>query len=87
MPTETPKASSAEGTETTGLPSITIGYHADTVNGSVSLKHRSNRIFGSTEAEIPYKNIFHFYFPLQLQNSESWAGSDMGGGPDNAKDA
>ena len=48
--------------KTSGLSRITIGHNADTINGPVYLKHRSNCFFGCTEAEISYKNIFHFWF-------------------------
>jgi|GEM_PF-3230015 len=73
--------------EAASLASVPVGHYANAVNGSICFKHGTNRIFGSTEAEISYKNVFHFKFLLQLQNSESRAGSDMGGGPDNVKDA
>jgi hypothetical protein len=71
----------------TGLSRVTVGHYTDAINGTIRFKHGANRIFGCTEAEISYKNVFHFNFFLQLQNSESRAGSDMGGGPDNVKDA
>ena len=70
-----------------GLSRVPIGHHTHAIDGAIRFKHGANRIFGSTEAEISYKNVFHFNFFLQLQNSESRAGSDMGGGPDNVKDA
>ena len=73
--------------ETAGLSGVPVGHHTHAINGTVRFKHGANRIFGSTKAEISYKNVFHFNFFLQLQNSESRAGSDMGGGPDNVKDA
>jgi hypothetical protein len=73
--------------EAAGLSGVPVGHHTHAINGTIRFKHGANRIFGSTEAEISYKNVFHFNFFLQLQNSESRAGSDMGGGPDNVKDA
>jgi hypothetical protein len=45
-----------------GLSRMTVGHNADTINCAVCCEHGSNRILGSTEAEVSHKNIFHFYF-------------------------
>jgi hypothetical protein len=42
-----------------GLTRIPVRDNANAVNGPICFKHRSNRVFGSAEAEVPYKNIFH----------------------------
>jgi hypothetical protein len=51
-----------------GLAGIAVGDDADTVNGPVCLEHRTNRVFGSSKSEVPYKYIFHLLFPLRLVN-------------------
>jgi len=43
------------------LTRIPVGDDADTINGSVLLKHGSKRILGRVEAEVAYKNIFHLF--------------------------
>ena len=45
--------------EAPGLSGVSVGHDADPINGTVWFKQRSNRIFGSTEAEVSYKNILH----------------------------
>jgi hypothetical protein len=42
-----------------GLARIAVRDDADAVDGSVCFKHGSNPVFGSSEAEVAYKNIFH----------------------------
>jgi hypothetical protein len=44
------------------LARISVGNDADTINRAVCFKHGSNRILSSAKTQIPYKNIFHFYF-------------------------
>jgi hypothetical protein len=44
--------------EAPGLSRIPVGHDADPINGTISRKHGSNGIFGCTEAEVSYKNIF-----------------------------
>lgn len=54
------------------LSCITIGHDADTINRAMRRKHGSNRILGSTEAQVPYKYIFHFFtFLSEVAEQES----------------
>jgi hypothetical protein len=57
--------------KTAGSSSFAVGYQAHTVNSAVRLEQGSNCIFGSSEAQISYKNVFHVAFFLNLQSSES----------------
>jgi hypothetical protein len=57
--------------KTPGSSGFAVGYQAHTVHSAVRLEQGSNCIFGSSEAQISYKNIFHIAFFLNLQSSES----------------
>jgi hypothetical protein len=46
-----------------GTSGVPVGNDVDTVHRAIFLKHRSNRIFGSSEAEVSNENI------LQLRSS------------------
>jgi hypothetical protein len=52
--------------EASCLPGIAVGYDVHTVNAAVCFKKGSNSIFGSTEAEVSYKYIFHLIFFLEF---------------------
>src|SRR5258708_27741502 len=71
--------------KSSGLPGIAVGDHADPIDGPIGFKHGANRVFGSPEAEISYKNIFHFTFLLKLQSSESGQDRTRAVGPDYRK--
>jgi hypothetical protein len=73
--------------KSSSLPGVPVGDDADTVNGAVCFKHGSNRIFGSTEAEVSYKNIFHFLYLSEVREQWIEAGSDKGGWAGLSKDA
>ena len=45
-----------------GLSRVAIGHDAHAINRPMYLKQGSNCILGGPEAEISYKNIFHFWF-------------------------
>lgn len=45
--------------ETSGPSGITVGHDVHTVHRAIRLKQGSNRLFGSSEAEISNKNILH----------------------------
>jgi len=47
--------------KTSGLSGIPVGHDTDTIDVSMRLKQGSNRILGSTEAEVSYKYVFQFY--------------------------
>lgn len=49
-----------------GLPGIAVGYDVHTVNPAIRRKQGSNPIFGSAEAEVSYKYIFHLIFFLEF---------------------
>jgi hypothetical protein len=49
-----------------GAPGFAVGYDVHTIHRAVSLKHRSNRIFSSTETEISNKNVLHLIFFLKV---------------------
>jgi hypothetical protein len=71
--------------KTSGLSRVTIGHDADPVDRAMCFKHRSNRILGSAEAQVSYKNIFHFTFFLKLQSKESRQVRTRAVGPDYRK--
>src|SRR6266404_6297349 len=52
--------------ETFRLTGIAVGNDIDALDSSVCLEHRSNRIFGRSEIEVPYKYILHVVFPSEL---------------------
>jgi hypothetical protein len=52
--------------EASGAAGIAVGYDVYTLNRAIGLKHGSNRIFGSAEAEVSNKNIFHLIFFLKF---------------------
>src|SRR6266700_7897022 len=68
-----------------GLPGVAVGDDADPIDGPIGFKHGANCVFGSPEAEISYKNIFHFTFFLKLQSSESGQDRTRAVGPDYRK--
>jgi len=45
--------------EPSGLPRIAVGHNTDALNRAIGFKQRSNRVFGCSKAEVPYKNILH----------------------------
>jgi hypothetical protein len=45
---------------TSGLSGIPVGDDVDAINIAMYCERGSNRLFGSAEAEISYKNILHF---------------------------
>jgi hypothetical protein len=45
--------------ETSGLAGIAVGHNAYALNRAIRFKQRSNRVFGCSKAEVPYKNILH----------------------------
>jgi hypothetical protein len=45
--------------ESSGPSGLPVCHDAHTINRAVRLEHRSNRIFGSPEAEISYEYILH----------------------------
>jgi len=45
--------------ESSGLPRIAVGHNTDALNRAIGFKQRSNRVFGCSKAEVPYKNILH----------------------------
>jgi hypothetical protein len=72
--------------KTPGLPGVPIGHDADTINCTVCFEHESNRSLGRSEAEITYKDIFHFTFLSEVAEQIE-AGSDgaVAVGPDYLK--
>ena len=42
-----------------GLTRIPVGDNVDTLNCSIGFKHGPYPVFGGSEAEVSYKNIFH----------------------------
>jgi len=52
--------------EASGLPGIAVCYDVHTVNRAIRLKEGSKPIFGSAEAEVSYKYIFHLIFFLEF---------------------
>ena len=42
------------------LAGVAIRDNADALHGAVLFKKRAYRVFGSTEAEVSYKYVFHF---------------------------
>jgi hypothetical protein len=68
-----------------GLPGVAVSDDIHTIHGTVCREHGSNRIFGSPEAKVPNKNIFH---SISFTVAELiGAGSDEGRfRPDEAKE-
>jgi len=50
--------------KTSGLSGIPIGDDADAINSAMCCEHGSNRILGSTKAEVSHKNILHLFYSL-----------------------
>jgi hypothetical protein len=53
--------------ESLGPACIPIRDNADTVDGSILFKQRTDRIFGGPEAEVSYKYIFQVNFLLDCE--------------------
>jgi len=49
-----------------GAARLTIRHQIDTINGSITLEHYTNRRIGSGKIQIAYKNILHFLLFLSL---------------------
>jgi len=47
--------------EASGLSGIAIRHYVDALNGPIGIKHGAEGIFGGSEAEVAYKNIFHLF--------------------------
>ena len=52
--------------EPSGLSRVAVCYNVYTVNRSIPFKQGSNRVFGSAEAQVSYKNILHLTFLSEI---------------------
>ncbi len=68
--------------KSSGLAGIPVGYDVNAVDGTIRLEQRSNCGFGSSEVEVSYKNILHFFFPSLSGLVNFRAGSDEADRPD-----